>query len=139
MIRRILFACSLALLATIDIPNPVCADELVAAETAKSEKPEGREQWRAKLLAVNREVADAEKRNAAALRAYQSMRHRRHPRGEGKQLIMDELELSREELVSAQQKLEKIEKAARRAGAPPSWLRFDPAELDAPAPASPGP
>jgi hypothetical protein len=59
------------------------------------------------------------------------MRHRRRPRGDAKQAIMDELELSREALTTAQQDLEKLEKAARRAGAPPSWLKFDPAEIEA--------
>jgi hypothetical protein len=138
MIRRTLLGCTIALLTSISISNPGCADEVVPEE---SEQPEGREQWRARLLTANQEVASAQKRNTAALRTYEIMRHRRRPRGEGKQVIMDELELTREELASAQQKLEKIEKAARRAGVPPSWLRFDPAELDVPAavPASPEP
>ena len=138
MIRRTLLVCSIALLASIGIPGPVCADEV---EPEKSEQPEGRVQWRARLLVANQEVASAQKRNTAALRTYEIMRHRRRPRGEGKQEIMDALELSREELATAQQKLEKIEKAARRAGVPPSWLRFDPAELDVPAavPESPEP
>jgi hypothetical protein len=59
------------------------------------------------------------------------MRHRRRPRGDAKQAIMDELELSREALTTAQQDLAKLEKAARRGGAPPSWLKFDPAEIEA--------
>ncbi len=44
---------------------------------------------------------------------------------------MDELELSREGLTTAQQDLEKLEKTARRAGAPSSWMKFDPAEIQA--------
>jgi len=44
---------------------------------------------------------------------------------------MDELELSDEALTTALQDLENLEKAARRAGAPPSWLKFDPAEIEA--------
>jgi hypothetical protein len=144
VIRTTLLACSIALLAAISSPNPACAGERVAAESEQPEKAEpleGRELWRSRLLAANREVASAQKRNTAALRAYETMRHRRHPRGEGKQEIVDELERSREELASAQLELEKVEKAARRAGAQPSWLRFDPAELDAPAqvPAAPEP
>jgi hypothetical protein len=59
------------------------------------------------------------------------MRHRRRPRGDAKQAIMDEIELSGEALATALQDLEKLEKAARRAGAPPSWLKFDPAEIEA--------
>jgi hypothetical protein len=99
----------------------------------ESEQPESREQWRAQLLVANQEVARAQKRNKAALRAYEIMRHRRRPRGEGKQAIMDELEGSREELASAKQKLVQMEKAARHAGVPPSWMKFDPAELEVPA------
>ena len=135
MIRGALLVCSLALLASISIPNLGCAQE------PESEQPDGREQWREQLLAANQEVAIAQKRNAAALSAYQSMRHRRRPRGDAKQAIMDELEFSREEIARSQQNLEKLEKAARRAGAPPSWLKFDPAEIDAAtqAPASPEP
>ena len=128
MIRRTLLVCSIALLATLSIPGPVTADEMVAEE---SNQPESREQWRAQVLAANQAVVSAQKRNTAALRAYEIMRHRRRPRGDGKQAIMDELELSREALTTAQQGLEKLEKAARRAGAPPSWLKFDPAEIEA--------
>ena len=46
-----------------------------------------------------------------------------------------------EALIAARQNLEQLETAARRAGAPPSWLRFDPAEIEAATqlPASPEP
>ena len=135
MIRGALLACSLALLASISIPN------LGTAQEPELEQPQGRTQWREQLLAANQQVAIAQKRNAAALSAYESMRHRRRPRGDAKQAIMDELEFSHEEIARSQQNLEKLEKAARRAGAPPSWLKFDPAEIDAAtqAPASPEP
>jgi hypothetical protein len=135
MIRGALLACSLALLASISIPN------LGTAQEPELEQPQGRTQWREQLLAANQQVAIAQKRNAAALSAYVSMRHRRRPRGDAKQAIMDELEFSHEEIARSQQNLEKLEKAARRAGAPPSWLKFDPAEIDAAtqAPASPEP
>ncbi len=125
MIRASLLACSFALLTSISIPN------LGYAQEPESEQPEGRKQWREQLLTANQQVAIAQKRTAAALSAYEAMRHRRRPRGDAKQAIMDELELSREGLASAQQNLEKLEKAARRAGATPSWLKFDPAEIDA--------
>ncbi len=130
MIRRTLLVCSIALLATLSIPGPVTADEMVAEE---SKQPESREQWRAQVLAANQAVVSAQKRNTAALRAYEIMRHRRRPRGDGKQAIMDELELSRKELASAKQKLEETEEAARRAGVPSSQLTFDPTELGVPA------
>jgi len=141
VIRRTLLACSIALLACSSSPNPGWADELAVAKSERPEQPEGREQWRERLLAANQRLASAQKRSTTALRAYEIMRHRRRPRGEGKQAIMDELELSREELASAQQNLAKLEKAARHAGAPPSWLKFTPDEINAPiaVPASPKP
>jgi hypothetical protein len=66
------------------------------------------------------------------------MRRRRRPRGDAKQAVMDELEFSREAIATTQQNLEQLEKEARRAGAPSSWLKFDPAEIKAgiPVPAS---
>jgi hypothetical protein len=140
------FVCSLALLTSIGIPNlggarePESEQPTGRSQADESEQPEGREQWRELLLAANQEVASAQKRNAAALKAYKTMRHRRRPRGDAKQAIMDEIELSREELARAQQDLEKLESAARRAGATPNWLKFDPAEINAAkqVPASPG-
>ena len=146
MIRRALFVCSLALLTSVGIPNLGSAREPEPeqpngrSQPDESEQPEGREQWREQLFAANQEVASAQKRSAAAQRAYKTMRHRRRPRGDAKQAIMDEIELSREAIARAQQNLEKLERAARRAGAPPSWLKFDPAKIDAatPVPASQG-
>ncbi len=99
MIRGILLACSLALLASISIPTLGCAQE------PESEPPQGRTQWREQLLTANQQVAIAQKRNAAALIAYQSMRHRRRPRGDAKQAIMDELEFSRVEIARSQLEL----------------------------------
>lgn len=101
------------------------------SQQAESTQPEGRDEWRERLLTANQEVASAQKRSAAALSAYRTMRHRRHPRGDARQAIMDEVEISREALATAQQDLESLERAARHAGAPPSWLKFDPAEIEA--------
>jgi len=137
MIRGVLLAGSLGLLAAISIPalgsardsEPEQSDERVQAQ--QSEKPEGREQWRERLLIANQEVAVADKRVTAARRAYRDMRQRRRPRGDAKQAIMDEVELSREELTRAQEDLESLEQAARRAGVPSRWLKFDPAEIEA--------
>jgi len=137
MIRGTLLACTIVLLATISAPS--LGDELEPetepsdgrSQQAESEQPEGRQEWRDQLLIANQEVAIALKRSVTALKAYETMRHRRRPRGDGKQAVMDELELSREALTTAQQNLEKLEKAARHAGAPPSWLKFDPAEIEA--------
>ncbi len=137
MIRAVLLAGSLGLLAAISIPNLSSArdpepEQLGArAQRSESEPPESREEWREQLLVANQELLIAEKRIVAARRAYRDMRQRRRPRGDAKQAIMDEVELSRKELVRAQQALASLEKAARRAGAPPSWLKFDPAEIEA--------
>ena len=137
MIRNTLLVCTIALLITISAPNlggarrsePDPSDG--GSRQEEPEQPEGREEWREQLLAANRDVAIALKRSVDALRAYQTMRHRRRPRGDAKQAIMDELDLSSKAITTAQQDLEKLEKAARRAGAPPSWLNFDPAEIEA--------
>jgi hypothetical protein len=137
MIRSTLLVCAIALLAATSAPNLGSAREPESVQPAgrpqqeESEQPEGRPEWRERLLAANREVAIAQKRSAIASEAYKTMRHRRRPRGDAKQAIMDEIELSREALTKALQDLEKLEKAARRAGAPPSWLKFDPAEIEA--------
>ncbi len=147
MIRGVLLAGSLGLLAAISIPNlssardPEPEQSGARAQQSESEQPESREEWREQLLVANQELVIAEKRIIAARRAYRDMRQRRRPRGDAKQAIMDEVELSREELVRAQQALESLEKAARRAGAPPSWLKFDPTEIEAvtSVPASPEP
>jgi len=137
VIRSTLLVCLLALLAATSAPNLGSAREPESEQSdgrsqqKESEPPEGRQEWRERLLAANQVVAIAQKRSATALRAYETMRHRRRPRGDAKQAIMDELERSRRTLTTAQQDLEKLEKAARRAGAPPSWMKFDPAEIEA--------
>jgi len=137
MIRGVLLAGSLGLLAAIGIPNlsnarePGPEQSRARAQQSDSEQPESREEWREQLLVANQELAIAEKRIVASRRAYRDMRQRRRPRGDAKQAIMDEVELSREELARAQEALESLEKAARRAGAPPSWLKFDPTEIEA--------
>jgi hypothetical protein len=144
VIRSTLLICTIGLVAAISTPDLGSAREPGVehpnggSQEAKSEQPEGRKEWREQLLAANQAVAIAHERSATALRAYESMRHRRRPRGDAKQAIMDELELAREEIATSQQNLEKLEKTARRAGAPSSWLKFDPAEIEAgiPVPAS---
>jgi hypothetical protein len=137
MIRSALLVCAIALLTVTSAPNLGSAREPESerpserSQQEESEQPEGRLEWRERLLTANQEIAIAQKRGAAASKAYKTMRHRRRPRGDAKQAIMDEIELSGEALATALQDLEKLEKAARRAGAPPSWLKFDPAEIEA--------
>jgi hypothetical protein len=144
VIRRTLLICTIGLVASISTPDLGSAREPRVehpdggSQEGKSEQPEGREEWRDQLLAANQEVAIALKRSVDALKAYQNMRRRRRPRGDAKQAVMDELEFSREAIATTQQNLEQLEKEARRAGAPSSWLKFDPAEIKAgiPVPAS---
>ncbi len=144
MIRSTLLICAIGLVASISAPSlgssrePGIEHPNGDSQRGESEQPEGREEWREQLFAANQAVAIAHQRSAAAQEAYKTMRHRRRPRGDAKQAIMDELELAREAIATAEQNLEKLEKAARRAGAPSSWLKFDPAEIKAgiPVPAS---
>jgi hypothetical protein len=144
VIRSTLLICTIGLVASISTPDLGSAREPRVehpdggSQEGKSEQPEGREEWRDQLLAANQEVAIALKRSVDALKAYQSMRRRRRPRGDAKQAVMNELEFSREAIATTQQNLEQLEKEARRAGAPSSWLKFDPAEIKAgiPVPAS---
>jgi hypothetical protein len=137
MIQRFLIACSLVLTTAICVPNlgntrePEPSQSNEREESLDSRQPEDREEWREQLLLANQELAIAVTRSADSLRAYRDMRQRRRPRGEAKQAIMDEVELSREELTRAQEDLESLEQAARRAGAPSRWLKFDPAEIEA--------
>ncbi len=144
MIRSTLLICAMGLVAPISAPSLGSARESgiehpnEGSQRGESEQPEGREEWREQLLAANQAVAIAHQRSANAQDAYKTMRHRRRPRGDAKQAIMDEIELSSEAIAAAEQNLEKLEKAARHAGAPSSWLKFDPAEIKAglPVPAS---
>jgi len=130
MIRRILLACAAALLISPGVPDAGRAQEPKAA--AQPAKPETPEQWRERILSAKRVLASAQKRHETALRAYQIMRHRRRPRGEGKQAIMDELAQASDELAMAQANLEKVEAAAHHAGATPNWFEFKPEELNPP-------
>lgn len=135
MIRRALLIGSIALFTLLGIPD------IGFAEAPAADEPEGGAQWRERLLVAHQEVASAKKRNSSALKAYEIMRHRRRPRGDAKQAIMDELELSREELAKAQHSLAKLEDAARRAGLTPKSMEFTRDQIKAAAavPASPEP
>ena len=62
-------------------------------------------------------------RNAEALNAYKSMRHRRRERGEAKAAILQEQEAAEEALTRANRTLEVTLEEARRSGVPPGWIR----------------
>jgi len=149
MIRGLLLACSLALLTGLGIPDAAFAQEPELAHDPKltqepqlaqeptppeqPAKPESPEQWRERILTAKRRVISAQERHDAALRAYQIMRNRRYPRGEGKREIIDELDNATKELADAQENYAKVEAAAHHAGATPNWFEFKPDELEPPA------
>ncbi len=66
MIRGAPFVCSLALLASMGIPNlggarePESEQPTGRSQPDESQQPEGREQWRELLFAANQEVASAQ-------------------------------------------------------------------------------
>jgi hypothetical protein len=125
MIRGALLSGSLALFTLLGIPDIGFANESAVEES------EGRAHWRERLLVAHREVAVAKKRNSSALKAYEMMRHRRRPRGDAKQAIIDELELSREALAKAQHSLTQLEDAAQRAGLTPKSMEFTRDQINA--------
>ena len=87
------------------------------------------EQWREQLLTAHREVIQARKRHEDARVAYQRMRNQHRMRGEPKRLVVEELELAEAALPKAEQELESLSEAARRAGVPPGSMRFYAADL----------
>ena len=85
------------------------------------------------LVAAHQEIIRARKRHQAALDAYRLMRHRNRTRGEPKRLVLEELELAAAAVPKAEQELEALTEAARRAGVSRGSLRFDEADLVPPA------
>jgi hypothetical protein len=123
VIRIALHCFAMLLLIASAIPPGVAAQPLESAEASNQQ------QWREQLLAAHREVIHARERHQAALDAYQLMRHRNKKRGEPKRLILEELELASAALPKAEQELEALIEAARRAGIPPGSMRFDDSDL----------
>jgi hypothetical protein len=116
--------CLTMLLVIAGADSPCRADQPIGAAEASIE-----DQWREQLLAAHQEVIRARMRHEAALDAYQLMRHRHRKRGEPKRLILEELKLSEAAVPIAEQELETLTEAARRAGVPPGSLRFDATDL----------
>ncbi len=85
----------------------------------------GPDYWRERALEARANVAEARERSTAAETAYRSMRQRRRPRGAARATIEAEYEEARVELAKAEQELMALDEEARRAGAPPGWLRVD--------------
>jgi hypothetical protein len=85
----------------------------------------GPEYWRGRVLDSRARLDAARKRHGAALTAYQDMRRRRHPRGEAAAEIEAEFEAAKLELEQSEAAVEALDEEARRAGAPPGWLRVE--------------
>ena len=111
------------------------APAALPAVSAQAAPPVGREAWTERIRKTHQTVAEARRRHAAAITAFQKARHRHRARGARKQKLMAEREESRVALEQAERRLEGMIEQARRNGVPPGWLR-DAAE---PGPASPQP
>ena len=111
------------------------APAALPAVSAQAAPQVGREAWTKRIRTAHHSVAEAHRRHAAAITAFQKARHRHRARGAQKQKLMAEREDSRLELEQAEHRLEGLLEQARRNGVPPGWLR-DAAE---PGPASPQP
>jgi hypothetical protein len=115
---------ALALAALVAV---ACA--LPFASPAAPPLPGGTEKWtdwRERLAEARDEVESARKRAAAADEAVAHMRHRRRPRGEAREKLLDEREAARAALAEAERALEETLEAARRDGVPPGWLEAAP-------------
>ncbi len=115
----------LALARGLATPAPAAAEETGFPGDVDLEG-NGPDYWREQALEARANVADARERYSAAQTAFRSMKQRRRPRGEARVAIEVEYEEARAELAKAEQELESLDEQARRAGAPPGWLRVDP-------------
>jgi hypothetical protein len=78
--------------------------------------------WKQRLDAAQVDVDKAREREAAALEAYQHMRHDRSARGPEKAKILAERADAEHAVGDAQARLEALREEARRAGAPAGLL-----------------
>ena len=79
--------------------------------------------WQGRGRALAGRVRDASARLAAGREQYQRIRHHRRIRGEDKVGVLTEIARAEADLIDAQAALERLPEEARRAGAPPGWLR----------------
>jgi hypothetical protein len=89
--------------------------------------------WQERLEAAESELTRARERVAAALVAYDHMRHDRSARGEEKSKVIAEREQAQDALANARASLDALREEARRAGVPPAWILPDPGEEPPPA------
>lgn len=79
--------------------------------------------WQERARALAEQVRDATARLAAGREQYTRIRHHRRIRGEDKVTVLTEIARAEADLGDAQAALERLPEEARRAGAPPGWLR----------------
>jgi hypothetical protein len=85
--------------------------------------PAEQEGWQRRVREAREVVEQAKARRTAAENAYDEMRHRKYPRGEARVAIEAERSAARDDVTLAQRNLDALLDEARRAGAPPGWLR----------------
>ena len=86
--------------------------------------------WQERLRQAHVEMKEARAREEVAVEHVAKLRHRRKPRGEGRQALLTELDAARAARDVAEQELEDFYEVARRAGVPPGWLRLPEVEDD---------
>jgi hypothetical protein len=79
-------------------------------------------EWEERARKADERVAAAQARLDAAQLAYTNMRMRSYPSGEGREVILKEIDDAKAELSAAQQDRASLEDEARAAGVPPSWI-----------------
>ncbi|HZO08127.1 MAG TPA: hypothetical protein VFC77_02015 [Myxococcota bacterium] len=104
----------------------------VAAALAAGADPDDPADWQRRIREARAVVAQAQVRQTAAENAYTEMRHRKYPRGEARVAVAAERTAARDDAARAQRDLDLLLQQARRAGAPPGWLRATEAAPAAP-------
>jgi hypothetical protein len=84
-----------------------------------------RNAWQQRVREARDAVVRADARQREAELAYDRMRHRDHPRGKGAAAVLAERIAAREDAGAAHARLDEVLEQARRAGAPPGWLRAE--------------
>lgn len=115
IIRVLVLAAPLALLAG------------VGAVSAQGEDDEAF--WRGRARATHRAAADARARYDEVMAEYSRLRTKHRDRGERKTDLLEKKQQAEESLREAERRLEELPEEARRAGAPPGWVRVFPEDL----------
>lgn len=83
----------------------------------------GRAWWQEHARELHASQRAAQARHEAAVAAYERMRSRGYPAGDARAAIVAERDAAAEALRAAERELEALPEQARRAGAPPGWIR----------------